>query len=389
MLSSALAARKYSIRVKKTWLLEQGNIPFFLYFIYNSHHIDFQNRYRLIVATLLQYCLMATLLNDRWCRDALPCQTVAKEFMKPTHILFYSWTDPPCLAATFLTGRRRGGIPWTTVFCAAVSGARYIYREFCSRRCGRWEVRRGWLNIIVSSLYVCVHTADGYDLEIAILTLKFTMDGFFAVLQRSFIFTPEVTMVTFEGSRSFDRLSLWHYILVHPPFVNSHTFVSVECQATIFTLVQLHFRSWKIDLCNSRCHWCNANWHVLHWCSAVWCWDKCYWFRNNYHWFRICCWCYYCCSGGRCLISFCCLVTGCALAVSLLLSLATVPPNSRRSWWRGIGEEGAWLTKAEVEGDVNEAAAGGEVQGGVPTWVPNRKKFWQSSSHKLGVIHGQ
>ena len=63
-------------------------------------------------------------------------------------------------------------------------------------------------NIIVSYLYVCVHTVDGYDLEIAVLTLKLPMDAFYVVLQRTFIFTPEVTLVTFEESRSFDRLSL-------------------------------------------------------------------------------------------------------------------------------------------------------------------------------------
>ena len=68
--------------------------------------------------------------------------------MKPTHILFNSWTDPPCLAATFLTGRRRGDIPWTTVFWAAVSGARNICRELCSKRVGRWEYN--------CELFVCV-----------------------------------------------------------------------------------------------------------------------------------------------------------------------------------------------------------------------------------------
>ena len=53
---------------------------------------------------------------------------------------------------------------------------------------------------------MCVHTVDGYDLEITVL--KFPMDAFYVVLQRTFIFTPEVTLVTFEESRSVDRLSL-------------------------------------------------------------------------------------------------------------------------------------------------------------------------------------
>ena len=41
---------------------------------------------------------------------------------------------------------------------------------------------------------MCVHTVDGYDLEIAVLALKFPMDGFYVVLRRTFIFTPEITL---------------------------------------------------------------------------------------------------------------------------------------------------------------------------------------------------
>ena len=41
----------------------------------------------------------------------------------------------------------------------------------------------------------------------------------------------------------------------------------------------------------------------------------------------------------------------------------------------------------EIEGDVNEATGGGEVEGGVTTVVPNRNKLCQRSSHKLGVVH--
>ena len=38
-------------------------------------------------------------------------------------------------------------------------------------------------------MYVCVHTADRYDLEIAVLTLKFPMGCFCVVLNTTFIIT--------------------------------------------------------------------------------------------------------------------------------------------------------------------------------------------------------
>ena len=44
-------------------------------------------------------------------------------------------------------------------------------------------------------MYVCVHTVDRYDLEIAVLTLKFLMGCFYVVLNTSFIITSEVTTV--------------------------------------------------------------------------------------------------------------------------------------------------------------------------------------------------
>ena len=39
----------------------------------------------------------------------------------------------------------------------------------------------------------------------------------------------------------------------------------------------------------------------------------------------------------------------------------------------GEFKEGAWVNKAKVEGDVNKASTGGEVQGGVTTMIPNKK----------------
>ena len=50
-----------------------------------------------------------------------------------------------------------------------------------------------------------------------------------------------------------------------------------------------------------------------------------------------------------------------------------------------IEEGGTWLTKAEVEGDVDESAASGEVEGGFTTTVPNRNELCQRGSHKLGA----
>ena len=41
-----------------------------------------------------------------------------------------------------------------------------------------------------------------------------------------------------------------------------------------------------------------------------------------------------------------------------------------------------WMTKAKVEGDVNEATTGGEAQEGVTTMIPNR------SSLKMRMVHG-
>ena len=78
----------------------------------------------------------------------------------------------------------------------------------------------------MSTMYVCVHTVDRYDLEIAVLTLKFLMGCFYVVLNTTFIITSEVTTVTFKEGRSIHRLSFRSYILmVYLPFVNFHTFL--------------------------------------------------------------------------------------------------------------------------------------------------------------------
>ena len=82
----------------------------------------------------------------------------------------------------------------------------------------------------MTTLYVCVHTVDRYDLEIAVLTLKFPMGCFYVVLSTIFIIPSEVTTVTFKEGRSIHRLSFSSYILMmYPPFENFHTFLCVKC----------------------------------------------------------------------------------------------------------------------------------------------------------------
>ena len=48
------------------------------------------------------------------------------------------------------------------------------------------------------TLYVRVRTVDRYDLEIAVLTLKFPMVCFYVVRSTICIITSEVTTVTFK-----------------------------------------------------------------------------------------------------------------------------------------------------------------------------------------------
>ena len=81
----------------------------------------------------------------------------------------------------------------------------------------------------MTTLYVCVHTVDRYDLEIAVLTLKFPMGCFYVVLNPTFLITSEVTTITFKEDRSIHRLNFRSYILmVYLTFENFHTFC-VEC----------------------------------------------------------------------------------------------------------------------------------------------------------------
>ena len=82
----------------------------------------------------------------------------------------------------------------------------------------------------MSTMYVCVHIVDRYDLEITVLTLRFPIGCFYVVLNTTFIITSEVTTVTFKEGRSIHRLSFSSYILmVYPPFENFHTFLCVKC----------------------------------------------------------------------------------------------------------------------------------------------------------------
>ena len=64
------------------------------------------------------------------------------------------------------------------------------------------------------TLYVCVHTFDRYDIEIAVLTLKFPMGCLYVVLNITFIITSKVTTVTFKEGRSINRLNFRCYILM-------------------------------------------------------------------------------------------------------------------------------------------------------------------------------
>ena len=46
--------------------------------------------------------------------------------------------------------------------------------------------------------YVCVHTIDRYDLDIAVLTLKFLMGSLYVVLNKTFTITSKVKIVRFK-----------------------------------------------------------------------------------------------------------------------------------------------------------------------------------------------
>ena len=79
-------------------------------------------------------------------------------------------------------------------------------------------------------MYVCVHTVDRYDLDISVLTMKFSMGCFYVVLNTTFIVTFEVTTITFKEGKSIHRLSYRSYILmVYLPSVNFHTFICDKC----------------------------------------------------------------------------------------------------------------------------------------------------------------
>ena len=50
---------------------------------------------------------------------------------------------------------------------------------------------------------MCVHSADRYDLEIALLTLKFPMGCFYVVLNTTFIITSDIATVTLKKVEAF------------------------------------------------------------------------------------------------------------------------------------------------------------------------------------------
>ena len=45
------------------------------------------------------------------------------------------------------------------------------------------------------------------------------------------------------------------------------------------------------------------------------------------------------------------------------------------------------MTKAEIEGDVDEAIIGGEVEESLTTLIPDCHELCERGRHKLGVVH--
>ena len=124
------------------------------------------------------------------------------------------------------------------------------------------------------------------------------------------------------------------------------------CNKYFFGLIKLYC---------STLHWCNDNRHccsgVLHWCSEFLCGDR-WWDRTR---------------KGSWIASKGSLVLGCVPAVLLLLGLAMVLPEGKKSsWWRKTQNKDAWVTKTKVERDTNKTT-GGEVQEGSTTMISNRR----------------
>ena len=74
-----------------------------------------------------------------------------------------------------------------------------------------------------------------------------------------------------------------------------------------------------------------------------------------------------------------------SLAALLLVSWATVTRPANRGG--GRGESRAWMAKAHVEGHVDTASSGGEVEGGISTSRPNIQELCQGSLYKVVVGH--
>ena len=74
-----------------------------------------------------------------------------------------------------------------------------------------------------------------------------------------------------------------------------------------------------------------------------------------------------------------------SLAALLLVSWATVTRPANRGG--GRGESRAWMAKAHVEGHVDTASSGGEVEGGISTRRPNIQELCQGSLDEVVVGH--
>ena len=69
----------------------------------------------------------------------------------------------------------------------------------------------------------------------------------------------------------------------------------------------------------------------------------------------------------------------------LLVGGTTVALQANRGGRRR--ESRAWMTKAHVEGHVDTASIGGEVEGGIPASRPNVQELCQGSLDEVEVVH--
>ena len=79
------------------------------------------------------------------------------------------------------------------------------------------------------------------------------------------------------------------------------------------------------------------------------------------------------------------LASSSTLAALLLVSWATVALPANTGGRRR--ESRAWVAKAHIEGHVDTASCGGEVEGGIPTSRPDIQELSQGSLDEVVVVH--